>query len=111
MTLLVFGSTGRLGRSVTKFFQNKTAVIAPTRNEIDLTSKNALQELIEAQKPDTVINCAAWTDVDGCEKNRELAKELNSVLPQYLSELVQKVDSHLVHISTCLLYTSDAADE
>ena len=107
MTLLVFGSTGRLGRSVTKFFQNKTAVIAPTRNEIDLTSKNALQELIEAEKPDTVINCAAWTDVDGCEKNTELAKELNSVLPQHLSELVQKVDSHLVHISTDFVFDGE----
>tara|TARA_B100000287_G_scaffold3567_1_gene3497 strand:- start:2493 stop:3356 length:864 start_codon:yes stop_codon:yes gene_type:complete len=104
MTVLICGSTGRLGRSVTSFFRKQTTVVAPTRNEIDFTSKEALRDLIEAEKPVTVINCAAWTDVDGCEKNPELAKKLNTDLPQHLSELIENIDSHLIQISTDFVF-------
>ena len=51
-----------------------------------------------------MINCAAWTDVDGCEKSPELAKEINATLPQYLSELSKRVGAHLVHISTDFVF-------
>ncbi len=104
MTVLICGSTGRLGRSVTSFFRKQTTVVAPTRNEIDFTSKEALRDLIEAEKPVTVINCAAWTDVDGCEKNPELAKKLNTDLPQHLSEVIENIDSHLIQISTDFVF-------
>ena len=51
-----------------------------------------------------MINCAAWTDVDGCEKNPELAKKLNTDLPQHLSELIENIDSHLIQISTDFVF-------
>ena len=104
MTVFICGSTGRLGRSVTKIFEHETTVVAPTREKLDLTSKDDMQEVIEANQPSIVINCAAWTDVDGCEKNPELAKEINTILPQRLSELSKKVGAHLVHISTDFVF-------
>ena len=100
MTVFICGSTGRLGRSVAKVFEQEAKVVAPTRQELDLRSKEEIQEAIEANQPSILINCAAWTDVDGCEKNPELAKEINATLPQQLSELSKKVGAHLVHITT-----------
>jgi len=104
MTVFICGSTGRLGRSVTKVFEKEAKVVAPTRQELDLRSKDDIQEAIEANQPSILINCAAWTDVDGCEKSPELAKEINTTLPQHLSELSKKVDAHLVHISTDFVF-------
>ena len=104
MTIFICGSTGRLGRSVTKVFGQEVKVVAPTRQKLDLRSKDDIQEAIEASKPSILINCAAWTDVDGCEKNPELAKEINATLPQHLSELSKKVGAHLVHISTDFVF-------
>ena len=104
MTVFICGSTGRLGRSVTKVFEKEAKVVAPTRQELDLRSKDDLQEAVEASQPSILINCAAWTDVDGCEKSPELAKEINATLPQYLSELSKKVGAHLVHISTDFVF-------
>ena len=104
MTVFICGSTGRLGRSVTKVFGQEAKVVAPSRQKLDLRSKDDIQEAIEANKPSVLINCAAWTDVDGCEKNPELAKEINATLPQHLSELSKKVGAHLVHISTDFVF-------
>jgi len=104
MTVFICGSTGRLGRSVTKVFEKEAKVVAPVRQELDLRSKDDLQEAVEASQPSILINCAAWTDVDGCEKNPELAKEINATLPQHLSELSKKVGAHLVHISTDFVF-------
>ena len=104
MTVFICGSTGRLGRSVTKVFEKEAKVVAPARQELDLRSKDDLQEAVEASQPSILINCAAWTDVDGCEKNPKLAKEINATLPQHLSELSKKVDAHLVHISTDFVF-------
>jgi len=104
MTVFICGSTGRLGRSVTKVFEKEAKVVAPARQELDLRSKDDLQEALEASQPSILINCAAWTDVDGCEKNPELAKEINATLPQHLSELSKKVGAHLVHISTDFVF-------
>ncbi len=104
MTVFICGSTGRLGRSVAKVFEKEAKVVAPARQELDLRSKDDLQEAVEASQPSILINCAAWTDVDGCEKNPELAKEINATLPQHLSELSKKVGAHLVHISTDFVF-------
>ena len=104
MTVFICGSTGRLGRSVTKVFEKEAKVVAPARQELDLRSKDDLQEALEASQPSILINCAAWTDVDGCEKNPELAKEINATLPQHLSELSKKFGAHLVHISTDFVF-------
>jgi len=104
MTVFICGSTGRLGRSVGQVFEKEAKVVAPTRQELDLRSKDDIQEAIEANKPSILINCAAWTDVDGCEKNPELAKEINATLPQHLSELSKKIGAHLVQISTDFVF-------
>ena len=104
MTVFICGSTGRLGRSVVKVFEKEAKVVAPTRQELDLRSKDDIQEAIEANKPSILINCAALTDVDGCEKNPDLAKEINATLPQHLSELSKKIGAHLVHISTDFVF-------
>ena len=77
MTVFICGSTGRLGRSVARVFEQEAKVVAPTRQELDLRSKDDIKEAIEANRPSILINCAAWTDVDGCEKNPELAKDIN----------------------------------
>ena len=51
-------------------------------------------------RPDVIINCAAYTDVDGCEKDTHLAGRINAIGPRNLAIAAQKLDAKLIHIST-----------
>ena len=64
MRLLVTGAAGMLGRDVVAAAGDHE-VIALARAELDITDAAAVSATIEAARPDAVINCAAWTDVDG----------------------------------------------
>jgi dTDP-4-dehydrorhamnose reductase len=66
---------------------------------IDLVQKNQLK-IIEKEKPDLIINCAAFVNVDGCEKDPEKAYLSNVVTTKNITELCSKINCFLIHIST-----------
>ena len=67
---------------------------------LDIADADAVQSVIVAKRPDAVINCAAWTDVDGCESDHERARQVNALGPENLARASRKADAVLVTIST-----------
>ena len=78
MKLLVTGAAGMLGRDVMLAAGNAGHdVIGFGHTELDVTDAAAVEAKLEAERPDVVINCAAWTDVDGAEEAEEAAMAVN----------------------------------
>jgi dTDP-4-dehydrorhamnose reductase len=71
-----------------------------TVDVLDVTDKSALKESVMRAMPSTIINCAAVTNVDACETDRQLAWAINVTLVENLARLARIVDAHLVHVST-----------
>jgi len=96
--ILVIGANGMLGRDM-------MALIGPAArgvdiDEIDITSLESTERVIRTLKPETVINCAAYTDVDGCETNVETAMQVNGEGVAHLALATREIGARLVHVST-----------
>ena len=94
---LIIGSNGMLGSDLCKAFPDAVKL---THREIDITDQKQVLESIHEIKPGIVINAAAYTDVDGCEDNRELAFQVNGHGPGNIAEACNKIGAVLVHFST-----------
>lgn len=70
------------------------------RYALDITDLEAVKALVDKVKPDLIINCAAYTNVDGAEQAEELAEKVNALGPENLAKAVADADATLVHIST-----------
>lgn len=68
--------------------------------KLDITDIEAVRALVKAEAVDVIVNCAAYTNVDGAETNVELAELLNAQAPKNLAEAMKEVGGLLVHIST-----------
>jgi dTDP-4-dehydrorhamnose reductase len=78
--------------------ENPTNLGTPIK--IDLTNRNQVSKTISQLKPQAIIHTAAYTDVDGCEINRDLAWKANAEATQHITEASAKVNSHLTYVST-----------
>ncbi|TKX55672.1 NAD-dependent epimerase/dehydratase family protein, partial [Halorubrum sp. SP9] len=78
--------------------------------QFDLVEYEAFDEVLETHDPGLVINCAAMTDVDGCEKNPEQANVLNSDAPGALADQCAANDVEFVHVSTDYVFDGTARD-
>ncbi len=68
--------------------------------DFDLTDRERVLRILGEQRPEIILNCAAYTDVDGCETNEELATRVNGHGPGHLAEAARETGAALVHIST-----------
>ena len=75
-------------------------VLAYDHKGLDITEPQRVESVIISDVPDAVINCAAWTDVDGCESNPEKARRENALGPENLARACRKARAVLVTIST-----------
>jgi dTDP-4-dehydrorhamnose reductase len=99
--LLVTGAAGQLGVDVAEHAESVgDDVIAVDRATLDITDVDAVRSLLEAVRPDAVINAAAYTAVDACETNEDLAFAVNGAGPGILAGACDAVGAHLVHVST-----------
>ncbi len=97
---LVTGAGGMLGQDMTEALSANYHVIALGRKELDISSPLQVQEVIEKTKPNLVVNCAAFTKVDLCEEEKELAFKVNSKGPGIVASCCNNIGAKLVHIST-----------
>lgn len=108
MKVLVIGSNGQLGRQVQKVLTDKSiAFNAYDYPEVDIANVGSLQELFDQTKPDTVINCAAYTNVDQAETDYDNAYRINALGPKNLAGICVQNDVELVHISTDYVFSGD----
>ena len=79
MKILITGANGMVARAAIDFCcSRRDEVLSYTRQDLDISDKNAVFATVKAQKPDAVINCAAYTDVDGSETNIDLCYAANA---------------------------------
>ena len=101
MKILITGAGGLVGRALNEHcLASGDEVLAYERKALDIAKAAAVETVISDQCPDAVINCAAWTDVDGCESNPVKAELVNSLGPENLARASRKADAVLITIST-----------
>jgi len=110
MKLLVTGASGLLGSKIVKFASQAGHNVLsgyfnhPPKNgeplRLDLKDFNSILSTIEQAKPDIIIHCAALTDVDTCEINRDLAKTINADGTKFVAKAANNIGAFLVFIST-----------
>ena len=102
----VTGCNGQLGRAIQKEYAGDVTYILTDVAEgegitsLDITDIDAVMSLVLNEKPDVIINCAALTNVDGCEKMWDLAYKINAIGPRNLAIAATAVGAKLVHVST-----------
>ena len=111
MHLLVLGANGLLGSNiiavardrgwtVTGTYHSERPAFEISLHQLDITDTDAIQEIISEADPDWIVNCAAMTDVDGCEEAPEQAYEVNACAPGDIAELCVERSIRLLHVST-----------
>lgn len=104
--VLVTGAAGQLGLDVVDAFEGAGAagadveVVALDRRHLDITDRAAVAGCVATVRPDVVVNCAALTDVDGCESDPDRAHAVNALGPWWLARACASVDATLVTVST-----------
>ena len=102
---LVLGAGGMLGGAVTEALEEAyPGTIAATRAEADVTDRFRLEAEVERLRPDVVINCAAYTDVDGCEIDRDRARRVNAEGAGNVAIAAAATGSRVVHVSTDFVF-------
>jgi len=99
MRILVLGCTGQLGTEVCHVLGDHE-VIPFRRSEIDITRLDQVLEAVMHHKPDVVINAAAYTDVDGCEKDTDRAFLVNAIGARNAAIAAREAGAAIVHVST-----------
>ncbi len=101
MKVLVTGAAGMLGREVVRAGEAAGhAIVAFGREGLDVTDAAAVSQRMRSERPDAVVNCAAYTNVDGAEEDRDAAFELNGRAPGVVAAAAAEVGAAVVHISS-----------
>ena len=114
MKILITGANGLLGQAVVNLFKRETdynLIISSFEEqpffyteshyyELDITKRDALKKIMTELSPDVIINCAAYTDVDKCETERELCWRLNVDAVKNLIIASRMNNSRIIHYST-----------
>ena len=94
-------ASGMVGRAVVGYCRlSDDLVFAYDHGNLDIGDLERVTQTVERDKPDVIINCAAWTDVDGCERDQARAFAANSYGPENLATAGHASDATLVTIST-----------
>lgn len=109
MTILVTGGNGQLGSALRlASVKSSHRYIFTDIEELDITSKRAIEEFIAQNQIEVVINCAAYTAVDMAEENEELADKINHKAVAILAEVCADNNATLIHISTDYIFDGNA---
>ena len=101
MKVLVTGANGMVARATANYCASiGDDVIALTRQDLDISDQTAVESAVAELRPDAVLNCAAYTNVDGAETNKQLAYDVNATGVENLAAACRKFDSGFVTIST-----------
>jgi len=100
--ILVTGSHGMLGTDLMELLKADSAVRAAGADigEVDITDAVSVEECLELEQPDIVVNCAAYTNVDGSESQEGTARAVNALGPELLARACDARKIRLVHVST-----------
>jgi dTDP-4-dehydrorhamnose reductase len=98
--ILLLGADGQVGHELWRALSCFAELVPATEADFDMTDSDELRERLRAARPDVVVNSAAFTDVDGAEKNPDAARRVNADAVAVLGEEALRAGIGLVHYST-----------
>ena len=108
--ILVTGCNGQLGRAIQKEYENEEVTLICTDvGDLDISDNAQVLCYVREKQPDVIINCAAYTAVDACEQQWDLAYRINAIGPRNLAIASREVGAKLVHISTDYVFEGNAS--
>jgi dTDP-4-dehydrorhamnose reductase len=111
MRILIFGSTGQVGRELGRVAWPASVTVQPLcRSQCDLSVPARAAEMILQIRPDIVINAAAYTAVDRAESEPTLAAALNRDVPSAMADACRNAGARLVHLSTDYVFDGRKAE-
>jgi dTDP-4-dehydrorhamnose reductase len=102
--ILVTGAHGQLGSTIASAYATRADVVALARADLDLADSAAIERTIAAQRPDVVINCAAFNDVDGAEDRAMDAIQINALAVRAMARASAAAGACLVHYGTDFVF-------
>ena len=100
--VIVTGANGQLGRAINQLYAGSTEyeLINTDVGELDITNIDKVMEFTRGIRPYAIINCAAYTAVEACESEEDLAFRINAIGPRNLSIAATETGAKLMHVST-----------
>jgi dTDP-4-dehydrorhamnose reductase len=109
MNWLVTGGSGQLGIAVSEELDSRGITFtAVGSKDLDITDSKNVIDFIAQYTPSVIVNCAAWTDVDGAESNEESAANVNSIGSENLAKAAASINARLIHISTDYVFSGES---
>ena len=119
MNILVTGANGQLGNEIrilaketqdNYIFTDVNQAEGVKTTYLDITDTEAIRTIVKEQQINAIVNCAAWTNVDGAEDpdKYEFVEKLNATAPENLANVMKEVDGLLVHISTDYVFGAES---
>ncbi len=99
MRVLVTGGAGQVGSRVAEHLPHHDVVVI-TRGELDITDRDAVEQVVGELAPDAIVNAAAMTNVDACERDPDAAFAVNALGVRWLALAAARVGAYVVHLST-----------
>jgi len=98
---LIFGAGGMLGMELCEVFSDAVKL---KHKDVDIRHRDEVIRAVVMSKPEVIINAAAYTAVDDCEENQDMAFEVNGMAPGYIAEGCERIGAKLVHYSTDYIF-------
>ncbi|SHE37064.1 dTDP-4-dehydrorhamnose reductase [Clostridium fallax] len=120
MKILITGANGQLGTAIMKIIENRKCdlgnipseikiedTVGLSSKELDISIMDNVIKTFNEIKPDVVINCAAYTNVDKCESNEDIAFKVNALGARNLAKAAEKIGAKIIHISTDYVFNGE----
>jgi dTDP-4-dehydrorhamnose reductase len=108
-TILLTGANGQLGYEIARLLPEHGEVTALDRSRLDLADVDAIRAIVEAIRPQLIVNAAAYTAVDQAEREEPLAEAINARAPAVLAEEAKRLGAVLIHFSTDYVFDGSAS--
>lgn len=102
--ILVTGAGGQLGEAMREQLSARHVVVPATRADVDVTNPDSVRACVRDVMPDVIVNCSAYTNVDGAEDDPAGALEVNAMAVRHLARMAAAIDATLVHYSTDFVF-------
>lgn len=108
--LIITGANGQLGRAINALYQGREDIVCVNTDvdELDITNLEEVEALVAKEKPYAIVNCAAYTAVDACEDQEELAFKVNAIGPRNLAIAAEANGAKMMHISTDYVFAGNS---
>ncbi|HTU80846.1 MAG TPA: dTDP-4-dehydrorhamnose reductase [Candidatus Acidoferrales bacterium] len=109
MRVLVLGGSGQLGSEIRRLWTSH-AIDAPSHDELDVRTTAGVETAVDRFRPDALVNCAAFHNVDRCEETPEPAFEVNALAVERLARVCARRGVHFATISTDYVFSGSATE-